>query len=58
MVLLDPTGEEIADNDDRTSGDVNSRIASVPLRRAGTYTIVAGSYDNASSGRFTLSLRK
>lgn len=52
--LLDPDGQEIAADDD-SGGDRNSLIR-LQLETAGTYTIVAGSYNDASSGRFSLTV--
>jgi hypothetical protein len=47
----------LKDNDDG-AGNRNSRIRDYTLRQTGDFTIVAGSYDDASSGPFILSVRK
>jgi|GEM_PF-4989229 len=49
-------GFEVASNDDRGDGTFNSRIARFRLTADGIYTIRAGSYNNAGSGDYTLTL--
>ncbi len=56
--LLDSTGRMIAENDDRGDGTFNSRILSFSIPAAGTYTISAGSFGDASSGEYTLTLSR
>lgn len=51
--LSDPTGTSVAKDDD-SAGNANSRISSYRLRSSGVYEIVAGSYNNASTGDFRL----
>jgi hypothetical protein len=52
--LLDPDGQEIAADDD-SGGDRDSLIR-LQLETAGTYTIVVRSYNDASGGRFSLTV--
>lgn len=52
--LKDP-GNNTVDYDDDSAGNRNSLIE-YRLARSGTYTIIAGSYNNASYGGFTLRL--
>jgi hypothetical protein len=56
--LLDANGRMIAENDDRGDGTYNSRIRSFSIPAAGTYTISAGSFGDASGGDYTLTLSR
>ena len=56
LYLMEGEGKDgtiVADNDDISSGDRNSRIEDSPLDR-GTYTIEATTYDPETAGDFTL----
>lgn len=55
LVLADPSGSGVADDDD-SQGGTDSRIETT-LSESGTYTIWAGSYDGNAIGSYTLSLR-
>jgi hypothetical protein len=55
LVLLGPMGSILAEDDD-SGGDLNARIAAFELPETGTYTIVASSYDNTTSGAYSLEL--
>jgi len=52
LKLKNPSGKIIAQDDD--SGGGSNSLINYSLSQAGTYTIVAGSYNNASSGSFNL----
>ncbi len=52
LVLFDPSGDKLAEDDD-TGGGKNARIA-VTLPTNGTYTLYANSYEVGEAGRFTL----
>lgn len=56
--LLDANGRMIVENDDRGDGTYNSRIRSFSIPAAGTYTISAGSFGDASGGDYTLTLSR
>jgi hypothetical protein len=53
--LLDPSGEEIASDDD-SAGNLNARLADFELPADGIYTIVASSFGGFSSGDFEVTL--
>ncbi|TAF50811.1 MAG: hypothetical protein EAZ61_11900 [Oscillatoriales cyanobacterium] len=55
LVLLDPSGQPVGENDDRSQSDSNS-LLSVRLDRSGEYTIVANSYDNRGRGSYSLTV--
>jgi hypothetical protein len=57
VTLLSPAGDTLKSDDDG-AGNRNSRIRNYRLGQAGVFTIVAGSYHDASSGPFTLTVRK
>jgi hypothetical protein len=54
LILLDPSGEVLAENDDHDSGEISlffssdAAIVDVTLPSSGTYTILAGRYQGAS----------
>jgi len=55
LVLFDPQGQKIAEDDNSGSGD-NARIV-ITLPRTGTYTLYANSYAVGDTGRFRLQAR-
>jgi hypothetical protein len=55
LILRGPSGEVVAENDD-SGGTLNSLI-SVPLRRDGTYELMATRYADGESGAYTLRVR-
>jgi hypothetical protein len=58
LILLDPTGVVIAENNDVTEGVVrDARIEAVTLPTTGSYTIIARGNDDASVGSYTIALR-
>jgi WD40 repeat protein len=55
VLLYDPTGQLIAENDDIRPGiETNSQIMEVLLRESGWYTIVVRSWKDNSGGAYTL----
>lgn len=54
LELLDPTGQQIAYDDD--SGDGFDALLEVELPTSGVYTILARSYSNSASGAYRLAL--
>ncbi|MEO0536417.1 MAG: trypsin-like peptidase domain-containing protein [Cyanobacteria bacterium P01_A01_bin.123] len=57
LVLLDPSGQPIADNDDIVAGsNLNSQIT-ITLPQSGAYRIIANSYDASGQGRYLLTVR-
>lgn len=56
LLLNDPSGEQIAQNDDRDVGDTNARITiEAPIE--GTYTAFANSRSEGETGDYTLTIR-
>jgi len=55
LMLLDPSGVPLAENDDSWSGVTDSRIT-YALTSTGTWTIVANSLAASQSGQYTISL--
>jgi S1-C subfamily serine protease len=55
MVLFDPTGDKIAEDDD-SAGKKDARI-DVTLSANGTYTLYANSYEVGESGKFSLTAK-
>ncbi len=56
LMLVDPNGEVIAQNDDSGSSTLNSSIT-LTLPQSGTYRIIANSYDSTGRGRYSLRVR-
>ncbi len=59
LFLLNPNETELARNDDVVNGNTNSRIppsGTVTLPSAGTYSILANSFDPAQTGSYTVTL--
>jgi len=55
LMLLDPSGVPLAENDDIASGVTDSRIT-FALTSSGTWTVVANSLAASQSGNYTISL--
>jgi hypothetical protein len=55
LMLLDPNGVPVAENDDSASGVTDSKIT-LTLTTTGTWTVVANSLAASQSGSYTLSL--
>jgi hypothetical protein len=53
LILLDPTGRRISENDDISRQNRNSRLF-ITLRVTGTYTVVANSYEAGKNGVYLL----
>ena len=56
LILLDPEGKKIAEDDNAGSGN-NARII-VTLPTSGTYTIIANAYKAGETGNYTLTWRE
>lgn len=55
LILLDPAGRPVADNDDALAGSTNSRIT-LKLTATGTWTVVVNSLAAGKLGAYTLTL--
>jgi hypothetical protein len=55
LILLDPEGRRIGENDDISASNRNSRLV-VTLPVTGTYTVVANSYESGKNGRYKISV--
>ncbi|MEL6159737.1 MAG: hypothetical protein AAFR18_11000 [Cyanobacteria bacterium J06627_32] len=55
LILLDPDGERISENDDTNRSDRNSRLV-VTLPSTGMYTAVANSYESGTSGDYAIKI--
>ncbi|MFK8185074.1 MAG: PPC domain-containing protein [Phormidesmis sp.] len=53
LILLDPQGKRISENDDISRSNRNSRLV-ITLPTTGTYTIIANSYEPGKSGTYSL----
>jgi len=53
LILLDPNGERISENDDISRANRNSRLV-VNLTSTGLYTAVANSYQSGNSGEYVI----
>ena len=56
VTLLSSSGSQLGFNDDYNGVVSDSRLLNVRLASAGTYTIVVASFNDASSGNYTLNL--
>lgn len=56
LLLNDPAGEQIAQNDDRDIDDSNARIT-IDAPVEGTYTVFANSREAGETGAYTLTIR-
>ncbi|MBI3409273.1 MAG: tetratricopeptide repeat protein [Planctomycetes bacterium] len=57
LILEDPQGKKLADNDDRAPDDQNARIL-FTSKEDGTYRVVATSFEQKSSGPYQLRIRE
>lgn len=55
LILLDPQGQRIYENDDISRRDSNSRLI-VTLPTTGTYTAIANSYEAGKNGRYFIKI--
>ncbi len=55
LILLDPSGQPVGENDDRSQSDSNS-VLNVRLERGGEYKIIVNSYDNRGRGSYSLTV--
>lgn len=55
LILLDPQGRRISENDDISTDNRNSRLV-VTLPATGTYTVVANSYESGKNGQYKISV--
>ncbi len=53
LILLDPSGRRISENDDISRTNRNSRLV-ITLPDAGTYTVVANSYEAGKNGGYRI----
>ena len=56
LLLVDPNGQLVDQNDDGSQGSTNSQIVAT-LPSSGTYTIIANAYDSSGRGRYTITVR-
>lgn len=56
LILLDPDGKKIGENDDASSNTMDSALT-VTLPSTGTYRVIANTYDSTGRGQYTLSVR-
>ena len=56
LILVNPDGERINENDDISRRNLNARLV-VVLPATGTYTVYANSYDASKGGRYDLTVR-
>jgi len=55
LILLDPNGQRISENDDVSRANRNSRVI-VTLPSTGLYTAVANSYESGKNGRYAIKI--
>ena len=53
LILLDPNGQKISENDDSSQETINSSIT-ITLPSSGTYSVLANSYDDSGQGAYSL----
>lgn len=53
LILLDPSGRRMSENDDISRTNRNSRLV-ITLPMTGTYTVVANSYEAGKNGSYRL----
>lgn len=56
LILVDPSGERIAENDDISRSNLNAKLV-VNLPSTGTYTVYANSYDTTKGGQYNIVVR-
>ena len=57
LILVDPEGEMLAQNDDVSEANRNSEI-SITLPETGTYLVIANAYDSTGQGNYSITIRK
>jgi hypothetical protein len=57
LKLQDPAGKQIAENDDISADNLNSRLIFTPPAD-GVYRLVATSFEQAGAGPYTLRIRE
>jgi S1-C subfamily serine protease len=56
LIVLDPEGRKIGENDDASRSTMNSALT-VTLPSTGVYRVIANTYDSTGRGQYTLSIR-
>lgn len=56
LILVDPQGNKLTENDDLNSNNTNSALR-VTLPKNGTYKVIVNSYDRNGRGRYFLTVR-
>ncbi|MGB3695461.1 MAG: trypsin-like peptidase domain-containing protein [Spirulinaceae cyanobacterium] len=56
LILLDPQGNKLAENDDLNEGDTDSGLK-ITLPTNGSYQVIVNSYDSNGRGRYFLTIR-
>lgn len=56
LILLDPSGQKIGENDDISRGNTNSQL-NITLPRSGTYQVIVNTYEAGGQGRYVLRIR-
>jgi S1-C subfamily serine protease len=56
LILIDPDGKKVGENDDAAPNTLNSSLT-ITLPSTGTYRIIANTYDSSGRGQYTLSIR-
>jgi S1-C subfamily serine protease len=56
LIVLDPDGRKIGENDDASSNTMNSALT-VTLPSTGTYRVIANTYDSTGRGQYRLNIR-
>jgi tetratricopeptide (TPR) repeat protein len=56
LSLMDPDGNEVAQNDDISVANTNAQITAI-LPKDGIYSIFANAYDSSGRGQYTLTVR-
>ena len=56
LILIDPSGARIKENDDISRSNLNARLV-LELPNSGIYTVYANSYDATKGGRYDITVR-
>jgi S1-C subfamily serine protease len=56
LILIDPDGKKIGENDDASSDTLNAALV-ITLPSTGTYRVIANTYDSTGRGQYTLNVR-
>jgi len=57
LILVNPSGEALDQNDDRSPGDTNS-LLQLTLPESGSYRVIVNSYDASGRGAYELQVRE